>query len=465
MKFSTGMFAAGGLLVLTAGAASAEDAAGDWTGLLAGQYHVVLHVTRDAAGHYGATLESPDQGQFVLTADEVTTDPDHLSFTIAKIGARYAGVWNADKKGWIGTWSQGMSAPLVLTRMTGPVAQLAPPKRPQEEAIAKGPLPYKSEIVSFANTAAPGVTLAGTFSKPAGAGPFPTVVLIAGSGPNDRDEDLMGHKLFLVLADYLNRQGLAVLRYDKRGIGASTGEYASATTADFISDAEAAVAWLKTRADVDPKRIGVLGHSEGGLIAPAVAVADPSVRFVVLMAGPGLRGDAIFLEQIELISRANGATDADIAKTQALTARGFAVIEASRDVTDAKAKLEANAARAVAAGILTQEQADQNIAKVTDPWMYSFLRYDPVPTLRKVRVPVLAVGGSLDLQVETKTNLPAIKTALADDRDVTVVEMPGLNHLFQDAKTGSPNEYGAIDETLAPQALKTVGDWIAAHVF
>ena len=465
MTFRTALFTAGSLLALTAGAASAEEAAGDWTGLLAGQYHVVLHVTKDAAGHYSATLESPDQGQFVLTADEVTTDPDHLGFTISKIGARYAGVWNTEKKGWVGTWNQGMNAPLVLTRMTSPVAQLAPPRRPQEAAIAKGTLPYISETVSFANTAAPGVTLAGTFSRPAGAAPFPTVVLIAGSGPNDRDEDLMGHKLFLVLADYLNRQGLAVLRYDKRGIGASTGNYASATTADFTSDAEAAIAWLKTRADVDPKRIGVLGHSEGGLIAPAVAVADPSVRFVVLLAGPGLRGDAIFLEQIELISRANGATDADIAKTQALTARGFAVIEASRDVTDAKAKLEANAARAISNGVLTREQADQNIAKVTDPWMYSFLRYDPVPTLRKVRVPVLAVGGSLDLQVETKTNLPAIKTALADDRDVTVIEMPGLNHLFQDAKTGSPNEYGAIDETLAPQALKTVGDWIVAHVF
>jgi hypothetical protein len=457
------ILATGSLLALIAGTASAEDAAGDWVGVLAGQYHVVLHVTRNPAGRYGATLESPDQGRFVLPVDEVTTDPAHLNFTISKIGARYAGTWNAGAKGWIGTWTQGMTAQLVFTRMTGPVSALTPPKRPQEEAIAKGPLPYTSAPVRFDNAAVPGVTLAGTFSRPAGAGPFPTVVLISGSGPNDRDEDLMGHKLFLVLADALNRRGVAVLRYDKRGIGESKGTYETATTADFTSDAEAAVAWLKTCADVDPKWIGVLGHSEGGLIAPAVAVGDASVRFVVLMAGPGVRGDALFLKQMELLSRVNGGTDADIAKAQALSARGFAVVESSNDIADAKAKLEVRAAQAVAAGVLTRDQADRNIARITDPWMYAFLRYDPIPTLRRVHVPVLAVNGSLDLQVEPKSNLAGIKAALIDDADVTVTELPGLNHLFQDAKTGSPNEYGDTEETLSPTALTLIGDWISAH--
>lgn len=459
------VWAAGGLLVVVAGAASAEDAAGDWIGLLAGQYHVVLHVAKGRAGHYSATLESPDQGNFVLTVDDITTDPDHLSFTLSKISARYSGVWNTDRKGWVGTWTQGMTASLVFTRMIDPASALMPPKRPQEDAIATGPLPYTSAPVSFVNAAVSGMTLRGTFSKPVGTGPFPTVVLIAGSGPNSRDEDLMGHKLFLVLADALNRRGIAVLRYDKRGVGESTGAYATATTADFTSDAAAALTYLKTRADVDQKRIGVLGHSEGGLIAPAVAVADPSVHFVVMMAGPGVRGDALFLKQIELVSRANGAKEADIAKTQALSARGFAVIEASSDIADAKAKLEARAAQAVAAGVLTREQADQNIAKITDPWMYAFLRYDPVPTLQKVRVPVLAVNGSLDLQVEPKANLAGIKEALADDADVTVTELPGLNHLFQSARTGSPNEYGDIEETLAPMALNAITDWVVAHVF
>ena len=459
------LFAAVSLLALAAGAASAEDAAGDWSGLLAGQYHVVVHVTQDGAGHYRATLESPDQGNLVLPVDSVVTDPDHLSFTIPKISASYAGMWNAGTKSWVGTWNQGLSTPLVLRRMTDPASDPAPAKRPQEAAIAKGPLPYGNEDVGFANAAVPGVMLKGTFSKPADGGPFPTVVLISGSGPNTRDEELMGHKLLLVLADDLNRHGIAVLRYDKRGIGASTGNYATATTADFTSDAEAAVAYLKTRADVDPRHIGVLGHSEGGLIAPAVAVADPTVSLVVLMAGPGVRGDALFLKQGELIARASGVTDADIARTRSLRVQGFAVIETSSDAADAKAKLDARAARAVAAGLIKKDEADQNIARITDPWMYYFLRYDPVPTLQKVRVPVLAIDGSLDLQVEPKENLAAIKSALKDDADVTVSELPGLNHLFQDARTGAPGEYGEIEETFAPSALKIVTDWVVAHRF
>lgn len=459
----TGLFAASSLLALVAGAAMAEDAAGDWVGIIAGQFHVVVHVTKDGAGRYQATLESPDQGKFVLPVDSVVTDPDHLSFTVAKISASYAGHWHVETKAWVGNWTQDTSLPLVLTRMTGQPADLAPPKRPQEDAIAAGPLPYSNEPVAFANAAVSGVTLNGTFSKPAGAGPFPTVVLISGSGPNSRDETLTGHKVFLVLADYLNRRGIAVLRYDKRGIGASTSDYAAATTADFTSDAEAAVAYLKTRADVDPKHIGLLGHSEGGLIAPAVAVTDPAVSFIVLMAGPGVRGDALFLKQGERIARANGVAEADIARAGNLRARGFAVIEASSDATDAKAKLEALTAPAIAAGQLKSDEVDQTIALITGPWMYYMLRYDPAPTLRKVRVPVLAINGSLDTQVEPEENLAAIKAALKDDADVTITELPGLNHLFQDAKTGSPGEYGAIEETMAPVALKVIADWVAAH--
>ena len=457
------LFAAVGLMALVAGAASAEDAKGDWSGLLAGQYHVVVHVTKDGAGLYAATLESPDQGHFVLTVGSVVTDPTHLSFTVPKISASYAAVWDADKKGWVGIWNQGQPTPLVLTRMTGKPSDLAPPNRPQEDAIQTGALPYGNAPVTFVNAGVPGVKLSGTFSKPAGPGPFPTVVLISGSGPNTRDENLMGHKLLLVLADDLNRHGIATLRYDKRGIGASTGDYATATTADFTSDALAAVAYLKTRSDVDQKHIGVLGHSEGGLIAPAVAVADPVVSFVVLMAGPGVRGDELFLKQGELIARASGVAEADIAKTRNLRVQGFAVIEASSDAADAKIKLEARARQGIAAGLFTKDEADQNIARITDPWMYYFLRYDPAPILQKVRVPVLAIGGSLDLQVEPNENLAAIETAMKNDADVTVTELPGLNHLFQDALTGSPGEYGSIEETLSPSALKIIADWVFAH--
>ena len=446
---------------LIAGNAYAEDATGDWAGLLMGQLHVIVHLTKGSDGKLGGTLESIDQGNAKIPIGTVDATPDHLTFTIPAIQGSYDGRWDEAKKQWTGTWTQLQAMPLNLHRAT--VTDTAPPKRPQEQAIAKNPLPYSNEDVGFANDSASGVTLKGTFSKPAGAGPFPTVVLISGSGPNTRDEAVFGHKIFLVLADTLSRHGIAVLRYDKRGIGGSTGDYKTATTADFTSDALAAVAYLKTRTDVDQRHVGVLGHSEGGLIAPAVAVADPEVGFVVLMAGPGVRGDRVMSVQSELMARAMGVPEADIARTLGLQAGVYAIVETSTDVTDAKAKLDAAEARAVAAGQIKKDVADQQIAVLTSPWMYDFLRYDPAPTLRKVRVPVLATGGSLDLQVEPKENLAAIKAALKDDKDVTVTELPGLNHLFQDATTGSLNEYDKIEETVSPVALKTIGDWIVAH--
>ncbi len=455
------MLAAAAIALLAGGAARAEDAAGDWAGVLMGQLHVVIHLEKGGDGQWHGVLRSVDQGNSQIPIGEVDATPDHLKFTVPKIGGSYDGAWDDAKHQWTGTWSQGGNLPLVLHRATA--ADTAPQKRPQEEAIAKGPLPYSNTEVAFANTSAAGVTLKGTFSKPAGAGPFPTVVLISGSGPNTRDEDVFDHKVFLVIADYLNRQGLALLRYDKRGIGASTGNFGAATSADFISDAEAAVAYLKTRADVDQKHIGVAGHSEGGLIAPAVAAADPAVSFVILLSGPGVRGDRVMLVQGDLIAQANGAPADAVTRSHDIRAQAFTVVENSTDVADAKAKLETGTAKAVAAGKYTQADADQSIAQLTNPWVYSFLRYDPAPALRKVRVPVLALGGSLDLQVEPKENLAAIKAALKDDKDVTVTELPGLNHLFQDARTGSPSEYGTIEETVSPAALKVMGDWIVAH--
>ena len=457
-------WAAAAAALTIGGVAHAEDATGDWAGVLLGRLHLVVHLARGSDGKLTGTLESLDQGDAKIPVGEVDATPDHLKFTVPAAHGSYDGTWDNARKQWTGTWTQGQQIPLDLHRAsaTDPSVPL-PPKRPQEDAIAKAPLPHPAEEVVFTNARATGVTLQGTFSKPAGVGPFPTVVLIAGSGPHGRDEEVLGHKVFLVLADYLTRQGVAVLRYDKRGIGGSTGNYGTATTADFASDAEAAVNYLKTRTDVDQKHIGLLGHSEGGIIAPAVAVADPAVGFVVLMAGPGVRGDEILKTQSALIAWANGVSEADVAKDQALRAQAFAIVEASSDAADARTKLDAAATKAVASGQLKKEIAGQSVATITSPWMYYFLRYDPTPILQRMRVPVLALDGSLDLQVEPKENLAAIKAALKDDQDVTVTELPGLNHLFQDATTGSPNEYGTIEETLSPVALRAIGDWIVAH--
>ncbi|MGN6424410.1 MAG: alpha/beta hydrolase family protein [Asticcacaulis sp.] len=452
---------AAGIALLAGEAARAEDAAGDWAGVIAGQLHIVVHLTRGGDGKLTGSLESLDQGDAKIPLGTVDSSSGHLKFTVPPVNGSYEATWNQAKAQWTGTWRQGRDIPLDLHRAGA--AEISAPRRPQEEAIAHGQMPYVTEQISFTNYQTEGVTLRGAFSKPAGAGPFPTVVLISGSGPNDRDENLLGHKLFLVLADYLNRQGLAVLRYDKRGVGESTGDYATATTADFISDALAATTYLKTRSDVDHHHVGLIGHSEGGLIAPAVAVSDSGVDFIVLMAGTGVRGDEVLLRQGELIERANGAPEALVAKDAAMRKAAFDIIESSIDPADARIKLKAGVERAVANGAFTKEAGDQYVAALTTPWSYSFLRYDPAPILRKVRVPVLAIGGSLDLQVEPQENLAAIKAALSEDSDVTVRELPGLNHLFQEAKTGSPAEFGRIDETLSPKALQIIADWCLAR--
>ncbi len=264
--------------LMIGGVAHAEDATGDWAGVLLGQLHLVVHLAKGNDGKLTGTLESLDQGDAKIPVGEVDATADHLKFTVPAVHGSYDGTWDDAKKQWTGAWTQTQTIPLDLHRASPTDRSVPPPpKRPQEDAIAKGPLPYGNEEVAFANTRAAGVTLKGTFSKPAGAGPFPTVVLISGSGPNTRDEAILGHKLFLVLADYLNRRGVAVLRYDKRGVASSTGNYATATTADFTSDAEAAVSYLKTRSDVDQKHIGLLGHSEGGVIARRLRWPTPAL--------------------------------------------------------------------------------------------------------------------------------------------------------------------------------------------
>ncbi len=319
-------------------------------------------------------------------------------------------------------------------------------------------VPYVSKDVSFENKKA-GVTLAGTLTLPDSPGPFPAVVLIAGSGPNDRNETVAGHKLFLALADYLTRHGIAVLRYDKRGVGKSTGSYASATTTDFASDALTALNYLTTLRQIDHKEIGLVGHSEGGIIAPIVADESPDVAFVVLMGGPGVPGFKIILSQLALIDRAVGLSDSTVNAALVVEKKLLHVIMTEKDSAKAAVRLRRILETEVKQ---TTGEADASISQLLSPWYTSFLAYDPVPALRKVKCPVLALWGSKDLQVPPAENMPALEKALKSggNKDFKVVDIPGLNHLFQDAKTGSPLEYGSIKESISPRALEVVTKWI-----
>jgi pimeloyl-ACP methyl ester carboxylesterase len=308
------------------------------------------------------------------------------------------------------------------------------------------------------------VTLAGTLTLPQGNGPFPAAILITGSGPQDRDESLMGHRPFAVLADYLTRHGIAVLRYDDRGTARSTGSFEGATTADFATDAAAAYAFLRGRPGIDRNKIGYIGHSEGGMVGPLAAPDSPGLAYMVLLAGPGERTRDLLEAQRRAIGQTMGLSAAELDQAGPLNSRLLEIAAGDLPQAEAEAAMRAVLTDEALAGAgLTPAQRDLMMARVLDPWFRWFLRYDPGPALRALHMPVLALNGSLDRQVLPEANLAGIRAALAGNPDVTITLLPGLNHLFQNARTGGIGEYAEIEETMAPVALQTVADWIRAR--
>ena len=431
------------------------------------EMRIVLNVFKAKDGKLTGTMDSPDQGVSGLKVDSVTITKDKLTFEVKLIKGEFSGELNDAKTEAKGDWTQlGNKLPLTLKK-TDKVSEL---KRTQ---MPKGPFPYQEIEVAYPNKAAEGVNLAGTLTLPKGKGPFPVVVLISGSGAQDRDETLLGHKPFLVLADYLTRRGVGVLRFDDRGVNKSTGNHAIATSADFATDVQAGVEYLKTRKDVDSKRIGLMGHSEGGLIAPMVAARYPDdVAFLVLLAGPGVPGDEILAEQSTLIQKAMGRDAAGVEKSTISAKKIYAVLRTEKDEAALKKALDAivkdsvadlSEAERKALGDNPSAALDGQLKMLQSPWFRYFLTYDPRPTLAKVKCPVLAINGEKDLQVPPKQNLPEIEKAVKSGGNaaVTIRELPNLNHLFQTCKTGAPAEYAQIEETFAPAALQVVGDWVA----
>ena len=342
----------------------------------------------------------------------------------------------------------------------------SPRQRPQEP---KRPYPY-SELEVIVDNKEAGVKLSGTLTTPNNGGPFPAVLLISGSGPQDRDESLMGHKPFLVLADHLTRLGVAVLRVDDRGVGRSTGEFLECTSEDFAEDVLACIEFLKGRSAIDPGRIGLIGHSEGGLIAPMVAARSADVAFVVLMAGPGLTGEEIFYLQGASIAKAEGVDDAFTQRNRAAQQRLFAIVkqESDRGIIEKKARQEIAALMAAMpeaqrkAAEASPSFVENQIVMLMLPWFRFYLTHDPRTELMKVNCPVLAINGDRDLQVPAAENLSAIAQALktGGNKDFSTVSLPNLNHLFQTSLTGAISQYHKIEETISPAALSTISDWI-----
>jgi len=448
---------------------------GSWLGTLTvpgAELRIVFHITEGEDGTLSATMDSPDQGAKGIPVSEVVFAAGHLKLVSAAVNGEFEGDLAEDGSQIVGEWSQGgVVLPLTVSRTE---EEVEGPPRPQEP---EPPLPYDSEEVVYPNTLG-GNELAGTLTLPRSAGPHPAVVLISGSGPQDRDETVMGHRPFLVLSDHLTRLGIAVLRFDDRGVGGSTGDFAAATSEAFATDVLAGVDYLLRRDDIDNEKIGLIGHSEGGLVAPMAAVQSDAVAFIVLMAGPAVTGEEIILEQSVLISRAAGRSEADIQDDLATNREVFQIVKEEADLVVAAGRLkDLLTARAAEmspeereqAGI-TEENLDTQIQaqiqQANTPWVRFFLTYDPAPTLAKVRIPVLAINGELDLQVPPNQNLPLMRQILEDsgNLDYTVEELPGLNHLFQTAVTGAPSEYVRIEETISPVALELMSQWILERV-
>lgn len=360
-------------------------------------------------------------------------------------------------------------ATVQATAQTSPDMIGTGPIRPQEAAILTHRSPYTTEQVRFKGSPAD-VLLAGTFTKPSGKGPYPAVILLAGSGPNDRDEapalkgwQSSGHRKFLVLADALTRAGFAVLRYDKRGVGQSTGDFSLANLSDYTADAEAALRFLKSRHDVAQHRIGLIGDSEGGFIAPMVASQNSGISFVVLLSTGALPYEQMSLLQKEAIARAEGKKEADIAADGALYRRIFRILRAAETPEQARAQLTLAAAPLIARGRYSKADADLAIAGLTSPLGIEMQRFDPRPYLRRLAVPVLVVSGALDIQIPPAVNLPAMREALSGKADVTIRELDGINHQLQRALTGAPSEYASIAVTIDPAVLDLIREWMDAH--
>jgi len=422
------------------------------------RYRLQLHVSHDDDRQLVAALDSPDQAIGGLPATKVSQKDDVLHFEIPVVEGVYEGTLNATRNTISGTWTQHGTAHKLEFQRSDKLLDIRRPQTPAK------PYPYREEEVAFPADESK-ITLAGTLTIPSGNGPFPAAVLISGSGPHDRDENIMGHRPFLVLADHLTRKGVAVLRFDKRGIGKSTGNYEQATSEDFAGDVEAALAFLKTRKEINSAKMGLIGHSEGGIIAPLVAVHSPGVAWIVLLAGPGLKGEDLLLLQSETMLRAADVNDGEIFRILAFNKKSYSLVREEKDPAALEAKLNDLVESTSTGASLPPNVLKSQIRVMLLPWFRSFLDYDPVPTLQKTTCPVLVLNGEKDLQVPPKENLAKIKKALEDggNRDFQTTEMPGLNHLFQQAQTGSPSEYGVIEETMAPEALNSISDWIARH--
>jgi len=432
------------------------------------EIRLVFNISAAEDGSLSATLDSPDQGAMAIPLGEVSNRGDSLRIEAPIIGGFYLGIFKSESS-CEGEWHQsGISLKLDLDKKENVIVL----NRPQEP---QAPFPYLEKEVSFTNVEQ-GFSLGGTLTLPEGEGPFPVAILVSGSGSQNRDEEIFGHKPFKLLADQLTRKGIAVLRYDDRGVGSSGGSAAESTTGDFAGDARSAFDYLLSNNIIDHSKIGIIGHSEGGMIAFMLASWHEDIAFIISLAGPGVDGKTILLEQSDYINRMSGVDPAILEDNRIVMSAVYDIMIANESyqvweeqVIDFTSKFYVEQA----AGNYSEEDIEQikrnllgSIPASAYAWMRYFVMFDPTFLFESIKCPVLALNGEKDCQVLAEKNIQSIKNGLltAGNSNTLTMILPGLNHLFQNCETGLLNEYGILEETFDPKTLDIMSEWIWQQV-
>lgn len=457
---------------ISCAAQSVNKFTGIWEGKLnlGIEIRLVFHINDDGKGGLKSTADSPDQAAYGLKCDTTFLSGEDLTIKMKDLMASFTGKM-IDESTIKGTFTQRAALPLTLKK----VEKVSERIRPQ---TPKPPFSYKSEDIIYSN-ADKTLSYGATITIPEGAGHFPAAVMITGSGVQNRDEDILGHKLFAVIADYLTRNGFIILRVDDRGMGKSTGKFNEATSADFANDVNAGVDYLLSRPEVDKMKLGLIGHSEGGMIAPMVATQRKDINFIVLLAGPGVKIIDLMTEQGGAVIRSSGASEKAVEAYKPLyNAMATAIVNAS-DTTTALASVKKLMAdwtgktnKTLLRELGMKDEKSQNdiavslVRTMSSKWFKYFLSFDPQSWLQKLNCKVLGLNGDKDIQVISKQNLPGIEKALKKSKSplYETKELPGLNHLFQHCKKCTVEEYGELEETFSPAALKIMADWLIKNV-
>ncbi len=453
-------------------ATAQSDFLGTWKGkIVAFNLSVVINIS-EKDGKLSASMDSPDQGSKNIPCDQVVVNGNNIFISVSVVGANFNGNISADKQKIEGKFNQGGGS---YDLVVGKGEMVAPKERPQTPVP---PFGYKADDVEYDN-ADKTVHLAGTLTYPSSGSNFPTAILISGSGQQDRNSNILGHKPFAVIADRLTKLGFAILRVDDRGIGKSVGEVRKASSADFAKDVITSLEYLKSRKEIDANRIGLIGHSEGGLIASIVAAERKDINFVVLLAGPGINGADLLAEQGEQILLKSGVSKEAVAAYSPLYKK---MIQLSIEETDSltiamkayKAlsdwKKSTNVTYQKELGLDTKEGADEIrdnlVSGFSNPWMKYFLKSEPSIFIEQLTAKVLALNGEKDIQVIATSNTEGIKKALQKSKSPSyeVKILPGLNHLFQKCKSCSLQEYATLEETFSEDALTAMAQWLQKNV-